>query len=82
MIQVEYLIALAMGFVEMLRKSNAISKGYSPYMAFGISIVLAYLSCVLGGQPLNAYMTDAFIKSGVVIGLFSAGTYTGGKMGG
>ena len=80
MVPVEYIIALSMSIVEIVRKSKPEIKSYSPLIALAISLVLGILNADLGGQDFVSSLTDNLVKSCIAFGLFAGGTLAGTKI--
>ena len=80
MIPIEYIIALSLSIVEIIRKSKPNIKVWSPLIALVIVLVLGILNSYLGGQNVLDSLPDIIVKSCTALGLFAGGTLIGSKI--
>ncbi|ERJ11889.1 hypothetical protein [Haloplasma contractile] len=74
MIQIYYIIALAMSITNVYKKK--IDKPLVPLLAFMTVILLNVLNAWIFDGVVKDAIKDAFIVGGVTIGLFNAGDMT------
>jgi hypothetical protein len=72
MIEVAYIIGLAMALVNIAKKRLHIPKDIVPVLSVLFAIILNIGNAVLYGGDLASAGKDAFVSAGILIGLFAA----------
>lgn len=74
MISIEIVVALAMAITNTFK--NRLSVATVPFVSIAIALILNLVNAALFGGDLLLAGQEAFITSGIIVGLFNAGTAT------
>lgn len=72
MIEVAYIIGIAMAIVNVSKKRMGIPKDLIPLLSVTMAIILNIANAGIYGGDLALAGKDAFISAGILIGLFAA----------